>query len=339
MEGTGARAYGVDRIRLNVLGAAEASLGGRLIAFRTRKSLVLLAFLALDPGPHPREELADLLWPEADVVDARSSLRTALNYLRHALGPAADSIIIATRESLGVRREAPIDLDVQALTDARDLARRSHGNVPDRKIEAAVDQYRGPFLAGMLLPDAPDFEAWIERQRTYWRGVASELLDRLATQQMMERNPAVAINALERWTSLNPDEELAWQRLVEVHLRTQDGAGARRAWSAYRRALAELDAEPSHQMAELGNRILGPRDAKQRSGPAASVTLGTGAGSWKARLVSEFLKSIGSAEPDVVELDRWLNGLKNDSVTVRLELKTTVDQEQGAVMPGLAFAV
>jgi DNA-binding SARP family transcriptional activator len=339
MEGTGARAYGVDRIRLNLLGPVEASLGGRPVAFRTRKSLALLAFLALDPGPHPRERLADLLWPEADVADARASLRTALNYLRHGLGPAADSVIIATRESLGVRREAPIDLDVQALTDARDLARRSHGDVLGGKIEAAVDQYRGPFLAGMLLPDAPDYEAWIERQRTYWRGVASELLDRLATRQMMERNPAAAINALERWTYLNPDEELAWQRLVDAHLRSQDGAGARRAWSAYRRVLAELHAEPSHQMAELGNRILGRRDAKHRAGPRAIVTLGRGAGSWKGRLVSEFLKSIGSAEPDVAELDRWLNGLKHDSVTVRLELKTTVDQEQEAVMPGLAFAV
>jgi hypothetical protein len=69
------------------------------------------------------------------------------------------------------------------------------------------------------------------------------------------------------------------------------------------------------------------------------VTLGRGAGSWKARLVSEFLKSIASAEPDVAELDRWLNGLKHDSVTVRLELKTMVGQEQEAVMPGLAFAV
>src|SRR5437016_1221212 len=128
MEGTGARAYGVDRIRLNLLGPVEASLGGRPVAFRTHKSLALLAFLA-------------------------------------------------------------------------------------------VDQYRGPFLAGMLLPDAPDYEAWIERQRTYWRGVASELLDRLATRRMVERNPAAAINALERWTYLNPDEELAWQRLVDAHLR------------------------------------------------------------------------------------------------------------------------
>jgi DNA-binding SARP family transcriptional activator len=333
MEGKAMGEERATRLRLKLLGAAEAVLDGRPIVFRTKKALALLAYLALDRGPHRRERLADLLWPQADVADARASLRTALNYMRHGLGPAADSVILATRDSVGVRREATMDLDVQALTDARALARRSHCSVLGGTVEAAVDQYRGPFLAGMLLPDAPDFEAWIETQRTYWNGVGSELLDRLATRQMAEPDPAAAISTMERWTSLIPDEELAWQRLIDAHLRIQDAAGARRAWSSYRRALAELDAQPSHQMAQLGNRILSRPDAKHLAGPAATVTLGRGAGSCKARLVSEFLKSIGSSEPDVAELDRWLNGLKHDSVTVRLELKTSVDHG------GLAFAV
>jgi hypothetical protein len=67
--------------------------------------------------------------------------------------------------------------------------------------------------------------------------------------------------------------------------------------------------------------------------------LGKGKGSWTARLVSEFLKSIGGAEPDAAELERWLNAVKRDSATVRLELKTTIDAERQTVMPELAFAV
>jgi len=327
------------RLRLSLLGAAEAALDGRPIVFRTKKALALLAYLALDPGPHPRERLADLLWPQSDVAEARASLRTALNYVRQGLGPAADSVIVATRESLGVRFGAPVDLDVQALTHAQHLARCSPGNFREREIEAAVARIRGPFLAGMLVPDAPDFEAWIESQRTYWSGVESELLDRLATHQMGENEPAAALGTLERWTYLNPDEEIAWQRLIDAHLRTQDAGGARRAWSAYCRAMAELDAEPSDQMAELHKQILSLTGAKRLSGPAATVTLGKGTGSWTARLVSEFLKSIGGAEPDVAELERWLNAAKRDSGTVRLELKTTVDAEHPTVMPESAFAV
>ncbi len=167
MEGTWGKEVRADRIQLNLLGGSEASRGGRPIAFRTRKSLALLVYLAVDPGPHPRERLADLLWPESGVADARASLRTALNYMRHGLGPSADSVVLATRESLGVRRGAPVDVDVQALARAQRLA-RLEGNTLGDEIVTAVAQYRGPFLAGMLLSDAPDFEAWVETQRTYW---------------------------------------------------------------------------------------------------------------------------------------------------------------------------
>jgi DNA-binding SARP family transcriptional activator len=261
MEGIPAEEPRATRLRLSLLGAAEAAVDGRPIVFRTKKALALLAYLAVDPGPHPRERLADLLWPDADVVDARASLRTALNYMRQALGPLAGALIRATRESLGVTPGAPIDLDVHALAHAQQLARCSR-DTAGHQIEAAVDRIHGPFLAGMLVPDAPDFEAWIESQRTYWSGVESELLDRLATRQLVHRGATAAIGTLERWTSLNPDEEIAWRRLIDAHLRMEDVAGARRAWSAYRHALAELDAQPSDQMAELNDKILGLRSAE-----------------------------------------------------------------------------
>lgn len=310
-------------VRLNLLGTAEAALEGRPIAFRTKKALALFAYLALDPGPHHRERLADLLWPSADVIDARASLRTALNYLRQALGFHAGRVLVASRDLLGLV-PGSLELDVEVLVVARRLVREPKDHTLRHRIERAVDEYHGPFLAGMLIPDAPDFEAWIEAQRTYWRGVESELLDQLASQQMEEGEPAAAISTLEHWTSLNPDEEIAWRRLIEAHLRIDDIAGARRAWNAYRRAIAELEAEPSRQMARLHNRILGLHDAKQSSGPVATVTLGQGAGSWKTRLLAEFLKSIGSAEPEVAQMERWLSEVKGGSATVRLELKTTI---------------
>ncbi|HJS48003.1 MAG TPA: hypothetical protein VJ773_08475, partial [Gemmatimonadales bacterium] len=42
------------------------------------KPLALLTFLALEPGPHRREELAALLWSGAPDDAARASLRQAL---------------------------------------------------------------------------------------------------------------------------------------------------------------------------------------------------------------------------------------------------------------------
>src|SRR6266446_2432427 len=124
MEGMGARPCGVGRIQLKLLGPAEAALDGRPIVFRTKKALALLVYLAVDPGPHSRERLADLLWPDTDVVDARASLRTALNYVRQALGTQNDRVLVATRDTLGLL-PGSIGLDVDALTEARRLLRQS----------------------------------------------------------------------------------------------------------------------------------------------------------------------------------------------------------------------
>jgi len=46
------------------------------------KSLALLAFVALEPGAHTRDELTALLWGEYPEEKAKASLRQALTHLR-----------------------------------------------------------------------------------------------------------------------------------------------------------------------------------------------------------------------------------------------------------------
>jgi len=327
-----------NTLRLDLLGSPQASLADRPIVLRTRKTLALLAYLALERGPHPREQLADLFWPDADIEDARASLRTTLSYVRQALEADADAIVLATRESIGLLPSASLELDVRELSEAQRLIRQSQGTgALRRQMETVVQQYRGPFLEGISLPDAPDFEAWMEGQRTHWRGVEEELLDRLATLQAHEGDAGAALTTLERWTWVNPDEESAWQRLVELHIRHEDSAGARRAWKAYREALAELDVEPSGGMTALAERIDGAASSqyssvvrsstesgdldfrnmpfvgrarewslllsaydRSRTGRTEVVILEGEAGIGKTRLVSQFLQSVQSSGADVV---------------------------------------
>ena len=45
------------------------------------KALALLTYLTLEPRPHTREALADLLWGESPEAEARASLRQALKQL------------------------------------------------------------------------------------------------------------------------------------------------------------------------------------------------------------------------------------------------------------------
>src|SRR5258706_15706713 len=50
------------------------------------KCLALLAYLSLEPGSHPRDELRTLLWGDSPDEKANASLRQALTRLRVALG-------------------------------------------------------------------------------------------------------------------------------------------------------------------------------------------------------------------------------------------------------------
>lgn len=343
---TGDSSFGngeANGLRLDLLGSPQVCLGDQPIVLRTRKTLALLVYLAIEHGPHQREQMADLFWPEAEAEDGRASLRTTLSYVRQPLGVATDTFLLTTRESVGLQPSAPLDLDVQALADAQQLVRQAQRmGTPSSEnvrlqIETAVERYRGPFLAGVSLPDAPDFEAWLEGQRTHWSGVQAELLDGLATLQTEAGDWGAAASTLERWTRVNPDEEAAWRRLIELQLRQGDEAGARRTWKAYREVLAELEAEPSAEMSDLAARIgragtycsapepgfvteadsidlshmpfvgrareLGLMHAayeRSQNGRTEVVVLEGETGIGKSRLVSEFVNAAQSAGADIL---------------------------------------
>jgi DNA-binding SARP family transcriptional activator/tetratricopeptide (TPR) repeat protein len=240
---------------LQLLGPPQVWCGEQLLSFKTRKALAVLAYLATVGGLHRREHLATLLWPENDAEDARGNLRSALAHLRQALG-AAETVLAVTRETIGLCPGAPLTLDVQTLARAQRLVGTGAGApAPRAELERAVAAYRGPFLDGMSLPHAPEFESWIAGQRAHWLSVVGEVLDRLAALQAEDGDLGMAVGTLERWVALDPGEEGAWQRLIATHLERGDLGAARRAWAACRAALARLGLEPSGATAALPARV------------------------------------------------------------------------------------
>ncbi|HEX6508024.1 MAG TPA: AAA family ATPase [Chloroflexota bacterium] len=243
-------------LRLRLLGTPELFRGDQQAVFKTRKTLALLAYLAVVRGIHAREEVADLLWPMSDAEGARSSLRTTIRHLRSALEDVADDVLIATRDSIGLAPSASLDLDVEVLSQTRQQIRSPGASRGLRhEVEHAVSLYRGPFVGDLTVPDAPEFDAWLAGQRAHWLGAVTELLDWLSTAQLEADDSGAALLSLERWASLDPSEDVAWQRMIELHLAQGNRVGARRTWSAYRGALADLGVEPSAQLEVLGSQI------------------------------------------------------------------------------------
>ena len=69
------------------LGPPKVLRGGvRIAGGRFDRPLALLAYLAANPGPRERDELARLLWSEKSSASARANLSTNLHYLERRLG-------------------------------------------------------------------------------------------------------------------------------------------------------------------------------------------------------------------------------------------------------------
>jgi DNA-binding SARP family transcriptional activator len=154
-----------------------------------RRSLALLAVLAT-AGQRgiSRDTLLLLFWPDSGVDRARNALRQTLFRLRRDLG-SPDPIVGATE----------LRLNLEAVScDARDF----DDAVVAGDLERAVALYCGPFLQGVSIGDAPEFDEYVSAERA-----------RLA------QRFAAAVESLARTAEAEGDLEAAvacWRRLAAV---------------------------------------------------------------------------------------------------------------------------
>jgi DNA-binding SARP family transcriptional activator/tetratricopeptide (TPR) repeat protein len=259
------------RLGLRLLGPPEASLEGLPIGFGIKKELALLCYLAAEGGRHPRRELAELLWPESEERHARADLRAVLHKLRKTLREDGShdgvaSFFVTEGNRLGVEpRGIGLDLEVfeAAVSRAREETspgRRSAADGGRReligRLQGDLGLYRGEFMEGFSLENAPEFELWLEGERARWRRVFGELCEGLSSLEGEEGLIAEAIGTSRLWVRQAPLEEIAHRRLVELLSGTGESDRALLVYEGFRNTLSRaLGTEPSTQMQQLAARL------------------------------------------------------------------------------------
>ncbi len=159
--------------RIRLLGALRAETGDLTITrFATSRVAVLLARLALFPRrAHSREELCDLLWPEADLTAGRLNLRVAIASLRRQLEPPplpAGSVLIADRSFVSLN-PAAFRCDVAEFEAACAKAARTDSSSAKRDALArAAALYGDDLLPGF-------YDDWIMEDRERLTALHEEL--------------------------------------------------------------------------------------------------------------------------------------------------------------------
>ena len=216
------------RLDIRLLGPPEILVDDAPLVVDTRKAVAILALLGAEGRAFARDELAAMLWPDADQPAAHGALRRTLSTLRAATG---DSVVVdRTRVALapaGVRVDIA-DLERLAGSDAR------------RSLAAAAGLARGPFLAGFNLRDSADFDDWRATRAAALERTVMSVLDRLAGAHEAAGDLPAAIGAASRRLDLDPLDEAGHVRLMDLSARSGDRAAALR---QYRSCVAILDRE------------------------------------------------------------------------------------------------
>ncbi|HEX9582679.1 MAG TPA: BTAD domain-containing putative transcriptional regulator [Gemmatimonadales bacterium] len=174
--------------RLETFGGLTLAGGAASGLSRQRRRQAFLALLAAsgDRGL-TRDQLLGYLWSESAAGAARHSLEQLIHVLRRELG---ESAFIGTD---------PLRLnDAVVASDVVEFERALANGRPAE----AVAVYRGPFLSGFYLDDAPEFERWAESERARLAARHAGALERLASEASVAGDHAGAT----RW----------WRQLAEV---------------------------------------------------------------------------------------------------------------------------
>jgi predicted ATPase/DNA-binding SARP family transcriptional activator len=246
----------MGELRLALLGRARVTCDGApLTHWALRKSLALLAYLAVTGHPHSRGALAGLLWPECTEANARSNLRKVVAELGHRF----PSHLTITRTQVAFDRSAAYWLDVEAFEGGigRVLAVRQRPvtRAAAATLAEAIELYRDGFLEGLAVHRAPPFEEWMLLEREHLRTLTLRAIHSLVDYYAAHALPERTLAYLDRLLALEPAHEEAHRHKMSLLAFRGERAAALRQYEACRQALQALDTEPDSETMALYRRI------------------------------------------------------------------------------------
>ena len=188
----------------------------------TDKVRALLAFLAIEADqPHRRDRLAALLWPDSTRPVALRNLRKSLHRLRVDLdkqAPLTSSRLLNVERQTIELHSAALWLDVTQFLEEIDASERHpHPTLAGcepclERLQAAAALYRGDLLAGLSLPDAPEWEEWQLLWRERLNQQALQLLDLLTDLYLARQDFSRAMDFVHRQWRLDPWRERSYRQ-------------------------------------------------------------------------------------------------------------------------------
>lgn len=242
-----------------LLGPPRIECEESLVELDVRKGIALLAYLAVTGDKQSRGSLISLLWPESSESRGRHVLRNTLYVLKKEL---PGEWIDADRESIGLKPNSDIWVDVVAFHNhLNDCS--LHGHTSSQvcgecigPLTQAVALHRDDFLRGFSLKDSVNFDDWQFFQAERLRLDLIAALERLLRCHAERGELDAAVDYARRWVALDPLDERAHFRLMEIYASSGLRLAALQQYRECVRVLErEIGAQPSEETTRLWESI------------------------------------------------------------------------------------
>jgi len=152
--------------------------------------------------------------------------------------------MLIERETVAFDFDSDFDLDT------------SNVQLPISNLQMAAASYRGDFLDGFTLADAPDFDDWATLQREHFHRRITAVFDQLAHRQREQGALRDAIETASRWIAHDSINESAHRLLMQLHFENGDRDSALRAYENCRAILSKaLKTQPAPETESLAEQI------------------------------------------------------------------------------------
>lgn len=243
-------------LKISLLGGFEVHFNTRPVSgIQYNKMRALLAYLVVErERDHNRDSLACLLWSSNDPVTARGNLRRTLADLRRVLEqPTGMTLFSTSKHTIRFVGNAQVDATSFCLPMS---GKGDDGRSDPAVLEKQLSLYRGEFLAGLVIPDSPDFSEWQQYVRELLHRRVLALLEQLANHYEQIGAYDKALTFALRHAEIEPWREPVGRCVMRLYALCGRSNAALSHYETLCRLLkSELASTPENQTTSLAERI------------------------------------------------------------------------------------
>jgi predicted ATPase/DNA-binding SARP family transcriptional activator len=252
-------------LNLQFLGPPQLILENEPVNVNRRSIVALLAYLAVNvegknSQKHTREYLSAILWPDYSQAKAYTNLRHTVWEIQRLFGPGW---LTTSRDTISLNTQTDIWVDVHQF-EGLCLQSSSQSDVLSRisLLAEAVKLYRNHFLTGFSLREGTTFNEWAFVKSKDIQNKLLGILTALCEDYCALGQANRAVPFAQQLIALDPLNESAHRRLMEIYLQTEQHNAALKQYQALQRTLRkEFNLDPQPETRQLYKRIL-KRDLK-----------------------------------------------------------------------------